>query len=381
MYDTPITKEGQYMNLQLQHSSLRKIATWLLAVLGSFMVANFFLSFYFYDPGWIKRDTGATYGIYKPNSKIIRADEGFTVTYVDENGYINQCADLTNAGYVLVMGNSQSNGCNVMPEKKRIALLNSKIQNDRNDSLMQVYNISVGGYQLCDQIGGVYAATEEFPHSVALIIQITTTDIPTEELDAIKQRNYTEQSDGTYLAAHLNTVQMVRNGIKEFFPLGIYLYEFKLSKADISLDRISFHGNQNTAHVIDNLAQEKEDDVINNDEKQSYRESLSKVFASLRDTYHGDIIILNIPEISLQKEDILAVYAGQHEKVFLEVCEQHDIDYLNMGEIYQKEYREKSILPYGFCNTKPGEGHLNVNGHQMVADALYTLLREKEIMQ
>lgn len=46
-----------------------------------------------------------------------------------------------------------------------------------------------------------------------------------------------------------------------------------------------------------------------------------------------------------------------------------------MYDTYAREYKEKLVLPYGFSNTKPGYGHLNEAGHQMVADVLYPLLK------
>jgi len=35
-----------------------------------------------------------------------------------------------------------------------------------------------------------------------------------------------------------------------------------------------------------------------------------------------------------------------------------------------REYEEKNVLPYGFWNTLPNAGHLNKDGHRMVAEEL-----------
>lgn len=360
---------------QKRKSTFKELITWLSAFVMSSIIANLLIPFYFYDPGWIKRDTGATRGIYEPDSKIVRADEGFTVTHIDENGYVNENADLTQAGYILVMGNSQSNGCNVMPGKKWISLLNDKIQNERNEDLTQVYNLSVGGYRLCDQLQGVNAAVQEFPDSQALIIQVLTTDSVPAELDGIEQRTFMEESRGRYLSQHLSAQQIIRNGIKDFFPLVVYLSELKLSKMDFMFQDAFFHGNQNNV----NSTEKSPGGGIK--EEQIYCESLDKAFGILRDSYHGEIIILNIPGIALSADGTIAINAGQYESTFQAVCKQNEIIYFNMGEIYQKEYDDKSLLPYGFSNTRPGSGHLNEEGHRMVADALYNLLIEREVVQ
>lgn len=355
---------------------LKQLITWLSAFAISFIVANFLISFYFYDPGWIKRDTGATRGIYEPGSTIVRADEGFTITHIDRNGYINESADLTQSGYVLVLGNSQSNGCNVMPEKKWISLLNGKIQSAREERWTQVYNLSVGGYQLWDQLRGVSAAVEEFPDSKALIIQVLTTDIEAEELDGIEQRIFTEESRGGYLSQHLSVPQIVRNGIKDFFPLVVYLSELKLPKIDLTFPDAFFHASQNSTAVM-----EKSPGGGINNEEQVYRETLDRALAFLRDSYDEEIIILNIPGIVLQADGTVVINAGQYESTFQAVCEQNGITYYNVGRIYQKEYDGKAVLPYRFSNTRPGYGHLNEDGHQMTADALYALLTERGVVQ
>lgn len=115
--------------------------------------------------------------------------------------------------------------------------------------------------------------------------------------------------------------------------------------------------------------------------EQIYRESLNRALALLRDAYDEKIIILNIPGIALQADGTIFINAGQHENIFQDVCKQNGITYFSMGEIYQKKYDENAVLPYGFSNTRPGFGHLNEEGHRMKAEALYTLLEERGVVQ
>ena len=349
------------------------LVPWILAIAITFFVANFLIAFYFYDPGWIKRDAGATEGIYEPGSMIVRADEGYTITYVDENGYINRSAELTKDGYILVMGNSQSNGNNVMPEKKWVSLLNDFLSERGKETQTQVYNISVGGYGLCDLLEGVNAATVEFPNSDALILQITTTDIPVEKLSGIQQRKYTDETRGRNLESNVPIKQKIRNGIKKFFPLVTYLIELKSSKINISF---------NNAFGLDwkhgNLISTNEKAL--SEELALYEQTLSNAMLMLKSSYPGEIIILNIPELYIDENGGLVILESEHDDIFAKLCEQNSIQYCHMGAVYQQNYEEYRVLPYVFINTTPGSGHLNEEGHKLVATALYELLEESGIL-
>ena len=43
-----------------------------------------------------------------------------------------------------------------------------------------------------------------------------------------------------------------------------------------------------------------------------------------------------------------------------------------------EEYENEAVLPYGFTNTSIGSGHLNKNGHAMIAESLYEIIKEAE---
>ena len=41
-----------------------------------------------------------------------------------------------------------------------------------------------------------------------------------------------------------------------------------------------------------------------------------------------------------------------------------------MGPAFLENYQQEKTLPYGFMNTVLGNGHLNVTGHHLIAQAL-----------
>lgn len=344
-----------------------KIFSWIFAFGIGFVIANFLVSFYFFEPGWFNRQGGATQMIYEPGTRIVRADEGYTVTNVDENGYINESAELSREGYVLVLGNSQSNGNNVMPEDKYVQILNRMLAADRQEKDVCAYNISVGGRDFCDIVSGFDAAIQEFPRSEAVVIQIQTTDLNPGKLQGCtEQRPFAGEDRGSYLKEHSTFKQKSLNNIKNFFPLWIYLWEIKSQTVDLSFEDVFWHQEGNAAPVTGT--------ELDLDE---YEKALEEALQFIRSDYDGKIIIVNTPYIGFRADGTIAYVKSETEAVFEELCEKNGVIYHNMISKYQTEYESSHKLPYGFSNTSMGTGHLNKDGHRMVADELYEILKEQ----
>lgn len=346
----------------------REFLSWIGAFGIGFIIANFLVSFYFFEPGWFNRQGGATKMIYEPGGKIVRADEGYTVTHIDENGYINESSDLSDKGYVLVLGNSQSNGNNVMPEDKYVQVLNNLLKNDRQEKNSCVYNISVGGKDFCDIVRGFEAAIKEFPQAQAVVIQIQTTDLDLDKLqDCIVQRTFSEEDRGNYLKEHITFKQKILNNIKNYFPLWIYLWEIKSQKIDLNFNNAFWYRQENQESVADNKP-------VYMDE---YEIMLERALNYLGSDYNVKVIIVNIPIIRLDSNGEIIYCESETETVFENLCKENGVTYCNMISKYQAEYQNSYKLPYGFSNTSMGAGHLNKDGHRMVAEELYSILKQK----
>lgn len=343
-----------------------KIFSWVIAFGIGFIIANFLVAFYFFEPGWFNRSGGATRMIYEPGTRIVRADEGYTVTNVDENGYINEASELSREGYVLILGNSQSNGNNVMPKDKYVQILNKMLGADRRDKDVCAYNISVGGRDFCDIVQGFDAAIREFPQSEAVVIQIQTTELDLRKLqECIVQRKFLKEDKGSYLKEHITFKQTVLNNIKNYFPLWIYLWEIKSQNVNLNFDNAFWHQERDVAST--------EGTELNLDE---YEEALDKVLQFIKSDYDGKIVIVNVPYISFDAGGTIIYSKSETEAVFEKLCEKNNVIYHNMITKYQKEFESSYKLPYGFSNTSMGTGHLNKDGHRMVAEALYEILKE-----
>ena len=341
----------------------KQIEQWMLAVVVGSIILNCIVACYELSPGLPHRAGGATEVIYVPNSFIVNSDEGRSISRVDGNGYINARNDLADSGYVIFMGNSQSDGIQVASEKRYISLLNTKFQHDNIDDKVYAYNVSNSGYDFCDLVSGFTAATEEFPNSRAIVLQISINWTLEKMQNCTAQRPFSEEMRGSYIGTHLSKGQKLRHIIKVFFPFPIYIRE-KILMIEWDFDNAFWYRGEKTT-----VAQNTNDENMWN----KYEDCLNEVLGFLRQNYSGEIIILELPYISLGGGTLQSTN-GVRQELFDKLCLKNDITYVNMYDTYHREYKSHHILPYGFSNTRPGYGHLNEAGHQMIADELYPIL-------
>lgn len=341
----------------------KQIFQWLFAIAISTVILNCIVACYELSPGLPHRTGGATEMVYVPNYFIVNSDEGRSVSRVDGNGYINASDDLADSGFVLVMGNSQSNGIQVNEDKRYISLLSEKLRIDDSDSKVYAYNVSHDGYDFCDLVEGFTAANQEFPNSRAVVLQIYSDWSLDKMQSCTVQRPFSEEMRGSYIGAHLSVGQKFRHLIKIGFPFPMYLRE-KLLKIEWDFDDAFWY-------LEEDVVKENSD---NEDMWDEYAECLDETLKFLRSNYTGDIVILELPGVSLSGEGILQSNIGIRQELFDRLCAENGIIYVNMYDTYCREYEALHVLPYGFSNTSPGNGHLNEAGHQMIADVLYPIL-------
>jgi lysophospholipase L1-like esterase len=61
---------------------------------------------------------------------------------------------------------------------------------------------------------------------------------------------------------------------------------------------------------------------------------------------------------------------------FADACHRNGVGFINLGPSFTLHFRATGRLPKGFFNTPPGTGHLNEDGHRMVAEAVLKYIKE-----
>ena len=116
--------------------------------------------------------------------------------------------------------------------------------------------------------------------------------------------------------------------------------------------------------------------------QNQYFETLNKFFAFARSQVPNNItlVIFYYPSIKIDREGKLLLNESEKNYVngFEKACKDNNIIFVNMTQEFENLYKEKHVLPFGFVNTRPGGGHLNVYGHQVISKKLAEIIQSKE---
>ncbi len=331
----------------------------LCAFVISFIIVNVLFALYSTDAGWIKREGGATAGVYIPGHFIINLEEGMGIRKVDANGYLNKSAELAEE-YVLCFGKSHTNALEVRDDERYVSLLNNYISD--NVEVSSVYSVARGGNTFADLISGFGALTQEFDNSSCVILEVDSVGELADIKAAIaKQRKWTEKDSVNYLIENQSFFDVCKTILKEKLPLLAYLINERVAAIDVGIEHAFVYSGSDAKLEVE--------DYLN--EADEYGATLSEALELIRSQYENRIIVLYHPDISIARDGKMIINKMNYYDELRLACEIHGIELCDVSNEFRKAYEENYIVPYGFINTSMGTGHLNKYGHKMIADYLY----------
>lgn len=334
-----------------------QIMQWLVAIALAVVLCNILLAFYHRPAGWIERTESATNAIWRPGSTLLMGTEGRGRYKVDKDGYLN--ADLPKQeGYCLVLGASYTQGKEVEFGKRYTDLLNNMLTDSEYE--LAVYNCSQDAKFLPGIINDFYAVTQEFPDAKTIVIETGNTDFLSSELRAACiQHGFDENQVGSIIIKNMSTVQKAKLMIKESLPL------YTILKSQLA----AIKAKDSSVQVEDELV-----NVIDREKEQSLNDALRLI----RSQFDGKLIIMYHPNVLLSADGDMEIIIQDTTAMFESACTANDIVFLDMSDAFLEAYKENYAVPYGFSNTTIGTGHLNEDGHRVIAEELYKVLKEGE---
>ncbi len=329
----------------------------------SFLCVNFICMFYYSAPGDLYRDNGATKSIRVPDSIYVNVAEGFGITYYDQNGYNNLAGKLEKP-YVLIMGSSHMEATYVLQEKNTASVLNYLLGG--TNKKLRVYNIAHADNPLPALIKGFQAGIGEFPDAGAVVMEVYSTNFSVIELkNSLQQTIYSTDSDGAYLLQHLTAEQRLRSTLIGWMPYLKYVLGRQFASVNL--------GFGNPFGLFDDTEMAEMPF-----EENAYESALNDAFSLLRREYNKPLIILYHPEITFSEDQMLIVRDECTYNIFKDVCEKNNIIFIDTGDAFLEAYADEYVVPYGYNNTVIGHGHLNADGHEIVAKILYQTLKDMQ---
>ena len=325
---------------------------WIAAIAIGFFIINLLCMIYERPVGWIETPDGPSPAIWNPNTILVHGTEGYGINIIDENGYINPQGSLQNP-HVLCMGSSHTQGKELSAGKNYTSQINEYFAKNKNS--LAAYNIASDGNFLPSLIKHFPAAVAAFPNASVITIEISSVDFSAEELlNALDQADNNENPNTANPLLNMGFKDKIKIFIKEYLPL-VSLIKSKLETSTPS------QTNEIATEISDNS------DAVS---------ALEKAIAKIRSQYDGEILFIYHSQTIIENDGSISFSDDPLFETFKNACTVNNIGLLDMRPIFVEHYAQHKEIPYGFANTKPGNGHLNELGHRLIAEAVSERIKE-----
>ena len=339
----------------MKEQKKRQVGIWIIKAMGAGAIAvailNILCLFYYNIPIHQENPNGTTDYIWEREKFYSRGTEGFAWGKTDKNGYNNK--EIPEKIDILLMGSSHMEAFNVSQNKNTAALLQDMLKERGLEE--GVYNIGTSGHEFLRCLSNIEAALDVYQPSDYIIIETANLDFSLEDLELLKEKQYPvlPSKEGGVI------------GLLQKFPYLRLVYK-QLSEWN-EKQKQKEPGKKN-AEVVDHEADEVRKNQI-----------LEEILKECADNIHErgcKLIIFYHPLLGINEEEVYDSTNGLKREQFSGLCSQNEIIFLDMSERFLEEYENDNILPHGFSNTKIEAGHLNQNGHRMIAEELFQLIKE-----
>lgn len=321
--------------------------------LGKFLTANVLAFVLFSCVGYFYY-----YGGRSPNVRLARCIEGRTTLQLDANGFNNMYysdfgRDLTDVD-VLVLGSSHIEAHQVLKDENWVYLMNSRFAS--NNDGCSFYSCGCGGYFLSAIVSRYESALKRFAPRKYAILELM--EVPT--IEAINDGLENPRSYKIQKRSRLRIILGESGGV---WGAGQYYNMNKMRKTQNSKKNGEF---------------EKTDQHLQGELKEAWKR-LAKWIAEVSREQGVKPIILCHKSANIAKDgSYVSRYNIDEMAAFRAICEQEGIVFVDATERFREEYEKNDVWAYGFCNAGIVSGHLNRDGHRMVADVLEEKIRELE---
>ena len=326
----------------------------IAAMMAALCVLNAFCAWYYNPTAYGHSDDRATDTIRTAGAFTSRATEGNAWAVIDSNGYNNTESQLSTGSIaVLMMGSSHTEALNVARDESASYLLNDMLVDELGGN---VYNIGISAHRFARNAANLDRALTAFAPTDYVVIESADVELSESELDDALADSFTRQ------------------GATDI-PLPKWIYNQPLAKTAYN----QFEALLDAASVDD----EETGNTDNTSEPSAdYQEKLTELIHQMKsaaDNHGVELIIYYHPQLLLQDDgSAMSVAPALQLAAFEAACQEAGVTFINMDDVFLAEYTASYTLPHGFSNTLLGSGHLNADGHRMIAETLYEAIMDKE---
>lgn len=348
--------------------SRRSLASWLGGLAGSFLLA-WLVAPCFVNSGilWAPDDVLGRY-VRQPGATVIWRSEGWGTTRFGPHGMVGDVEGiLAGGGPVFVFwGDSHAEAFQVDDVEKGVAVYNAQAAPGAPQGVV----CAESGLSVADYAFDIPKLERAYPQVVGHVILLNgMRDVLPQTSPSVHARfaeNPWRLEPGTYRpnANGLRWGPVIRDMRLEF------LYDLCRRVKDHS-----FRFTPGTAEASG--AAEPDGQAACNPERM--REGWRFLLRTLRGQGRN-VAFLYCPMVPAPGNG--GVVAEDPDKackaLFREVCADQGVGFVDLTDAFNGFYRNEAAFPRGFPNSRAGEGHLNRDGHRLVAGALADLFGEAD---
>lgn len=312
----------------------------------SILILSVFCFFYSYSGIHIVNDTFATDYKWQSNQFKSNMTEGFAWIKLDKYGFNNINSHIDDID-ILLMGSSHMEAVQIKQEENLSELLNKML--DYN-----VYNIGMSGHQIYNIANNFKYAINYYHPNKYIIIETDNIDLNCSTMQKVIDYKFERiPSYDTGFLFYAQKIPAVKNIYKQL------------------QDWI----------IVGKHSANKINEAVNNE--NSYEMILKKflkIISSESKAAGVKTIIFYHPVEMLNKDGDVS-YAVDTDKleIFEKTCEKLGIYFVNMTDSFYDLYVNEHKLAHGFNNTHIGTGHLNSDGHRVIANEIIKLIGRLEV--
>ena len=220
--------------------------------------------------------------------------------------------------------------------------------------LMNVYNIGISGHTIYRCVDNISSAIESFKPTSYIVIETNRIRLDANEMEAVISGHAVRES-----ASAGGRVMSILQRIPAFKPL--------YSQFD------AWRAQDRKPMAVQSVVSSEGDDYY------TTLEAFLRIVGDAAETDGIKAIIFYDPPQEFDKDGNLDYFHTDEDvTLFRKACEQNNIVFVDMTDTFAAAYQADHTLAHGFVNTGIGIGHLNRDGHRMIAEALAAEIVEEQ---
>jgi hypothetical protein len=338
---------------------LKQFAKFIAAGITAFALLNIFCLVYQNVPGHISGTTGATDYVYPQYARYSQMAEGFGYGRLNNEGY-NNIDDYNSQNIdILLMGSSHMDGMQVKQSDTTASMLNNLSRSK------YTYNIGFSTHNFLRNLNNLKDAVNYYQPQQYVVLEMSNVVLNIRDIEKA-------------VCSKLERLHA--------FDYGIFSYLSKIPYVRVGYRQIRFFTGLEGVDTLRILAgnnsepePEKKSDVIDWERTEMLLDLLMERTHQICSDSGIDLVIFYHPHLTIEKDGHVSVNSDNEYLLKIKnACSNNGIYFMDMTDAFIAEYNAHHILPHGFFNTAVGSGHLNKNGHRIIANQLFEFFTKME---